>query len=457
MAFGESIVAYFGGDISGLKKACSAAAAEVDNLNQRMGSRVESGLARSFLGLSAIRAVRGWASEAIKAAQDTRDEFEKLGKPIDENTDRLARFGDALDGIKKTTITVTGAIVSFVNMAGEGWGTLINDIRGVSDEQVKAGEKAQENADKQVVAAEKLRIKYEQELPRALEKLKAARESLSNAGLDDEQKEAKILSDIAENQKVIDGTVAGTLKNTQALTKQAELQKSLLEVEAKLGEKEAVSVNEYASAKAKLLKREEEALPDEERRAKLEAEIADLTREHVKQGENDINGVRIANELLDAQEALRQLNLKDAKEQAKAEQDVVTGLRSQMGLLAGIRGGNQFNEASTDTLKDVARKDRARAAELLNPALTQGNIGTQIEAARLNLEAQNAERIIGQRGKLMGAYQSGGIEAARRSYQGDPLLFDQVMQRIKDEYGTSEKQLTEQRRTNDILTKFIED
>ena len=79
MAFGESIVAYFGGDISGLKKACSDAAAEVDNLNQRMGSRVESGLARSFLGLSAIRAVRGWASEAIKAAQDTRDEFEKLG------------------------------------------------------------------------------------------------------------------------------------------------------------------------------------------------------------------------------------------------------------------------------------------------------------------------------------------------------------------------------------------
>jgi len=457
MAFGESIVAYFGGDISGLKKACSDAAAEVDKLNQRMGSRVEMGLARSFLGLSAIRAVRGWATEAIKAAQDTRDEFEKLGKPIDDNTARLARFGDALSGVRKTAVSAVGSVVSFANMVGEGIGNLINGFRGVSAEQVKIGEDAQENADKQVAAADKLKAKYAEELPRALEKLKAAKEALSNAGLTDDQKEAKLLADIAETQKEIDNTVDGTLVNTNAQVKLLGLKKSYLEIEAKLGEKEADSVNEYSKAKANLLKREREALPDEEHRAALEKLIADLTKDHVQQGEKDIYGINTANNLLDAQEELRQLNLKDAKEQAKAEKEVVSGLQTQAGLLAGIRGGGQFNEASTDTLKDVARKDRARAAALLNPALGQGNIGTQIEAARLNLEAQNAEGIVGSRGRLMGAYKSGGIESARRSYQGDPLLFDQVMQRIKDEYGTSEKQLTEQRRTNDILTKFIED
>jgi hypothetical protein len=457
MAFGSSITAYFGGDTSGLKKAVGEAQAEVARLNASMGGRMEHKLISGIIGAEALRTLKTWVSESIKAAQETRNEFERMGKPIDDDTARLANFGDALESLKKGAVSSVGFIVAQLNHAGEAFGTLINRIRGISAAEEKLNETTGRDAVKAEEALAAARKKNSPEKIAAAEKeLAKVRRDDALAGMDARQKEATLLKEIENLQKTIDGTIVGTLPHIEAELEMEKLKKELLQDEVKIGTEEAHLVNEYSGLKAKLLKMKEEELPLDVQKAHLEADILDLQRETAKEGEKDINGVKIAIELRDKEKELNRINLEITKEEAKEEGKIVKTLQAQAGLIAGIRGGGQFNTASTETLREVARRNRAQARDLLNPALGQVNMGNQLEAARLTFEAQNAEKIIADRDSLGRKMAVGGIEAARRSFKGDPLRFDEVMQQVTKSYGTQEKMLTEQTRTNSILQKFVE-
>lgn len=85
----------------------------------------------------------------LEHAQKTREELEKLGRPVDEATRSVARYADAWDGIKKTVGDATVQVLSFFTKSGEGWGMLINRMRGVSAEQEKIAESAKKGADQQ--------------------------------------------------------------------------------------------------------------------------------------------------------------------------------------------------------------------------------------------------------------------------------------------------------------------
>lgn len=85
---------------------------------------------------------------AITNAQELRDEAEKMGKTLDDGTRSVAKYGDALDEVWKGAKNVATTTLSFFTRAGEGWGMLINRLRGVSREQEKIGETAQKAADR---------------------------------------------------------------------------------------------------------------------------------------------------------------------------------------------------------------------------------------------------------------------------------------------------------------------
>lgn len=86
---------------------------------------VGMGLKR-LLGAGAI--IEGFRL-VINHAQETRKAFEEMGKSIPDNIASLARFGDAVDGIKKTAMDAGVSVVGFLTQVGEGIGSKINDAR----------------------------------------------------------------------------------------------------------------------------------------------------------------------------------------------------------------------------------------------------------------------------------------------------------------------------------------
>lgn len=129
-----------------------------------------------LLGVGGV--IQGFRA-TINHAQELRDALKEAGKPIDESIQRVARYGDAIDGIKGKIGELAIETISFFNKAGEGWGTLINDIRGVSREQVKTAEEGEANAKKQQDAMYKMRQEQEKLIP-SLEKQIAAQDKANS-------------------------------------------------------------------------------------------------------------------------------------------------------------------------------------------------------------------------------------------------------------------------------------
>lgn len=158
----DSLIVKLGADTSEFKGALNQAANStedlkhsanelgeaLEHLNEKTG-RLQHRLLEGFIGYEAIMRIKEWGIESVKAAQETREQFEKLHHPIDDATRSLAAFGDGLDVVKHGTISAVGSVLSFFTRAGEGWGMLINRIRGVSKETEKSGEETSKAAAEQ--------------------------------------------------------------------------------------------------------------------------------------------------------------------------------------------------------------------------------------------------------------------------------------------------------------------
>jgi hypothetical protein len=122
----------------------------------------------------------------------------------------------------------------------------------------------------------------------------------------------------------------------------------------------------------------------------------------------------------------------------------------QMGaLIAGIRGGSVFNGLETETLEEVVRQNRNKASDLRNEALTRTGLGTDLEAARLEAEAMNAQRELDVRNRFAGDIARQGVAGARSNY--DPIVFEELLRRFGPNSDTSEqtkllREIADQRR-----------
>jgi hypothetical protein len=90
---------------------------------------------------------------AITNAQNLRDELEKMGRPVDDATRSVAAYGDALDDAWQGSKNLATTTLSFFTRAGEGWGMVINRLRGVTAQQEKLNEASAKGADKQEAQA----------------------------------------------------------------------------------------------------------------------------------------------------------------------------------------------------------------------------------------------------------------------------------------------------------------
>jgi hypothetical protein len=189
-------------------------------------------------------------------------------------------------------------------------------------------------------------------------------------------------------------------------------------------------------------------------------EIAKLADDYANAIMEEGEAIDRANELLREQARLADKVAESISDAADAQDGVTEAVNRTVSAMAPLRGGDQFNDASDEALRSVASRNRQRARDITNPAIvgsfTQATLNKG-EAARLNFEAQNAENIVASRQQLRRSVGAFGVEGARSQYQGDPLMFDQLVQRFVQDTRTNQEIAREQnqflRDLNDRLGK----
>lgn len=211
----------------------------------------------SAIGIYGI--VRGFSS-VLRAAQDARAEMEKLGKPIDEATRSVAAYADSIDGLKSGLVTIGVVTLSFFTKAGEGWGMLINRLRGVTREQ----ELNAENIAKQTEETLKATAQFAKD--NSAEKILAAEEKLyefrRKAAIDQAEGADKLYKMFQEETRLrqqLQALGTGTVANRE---KQLELEQQSLAI--------AKEIRAQAEATAKV---EQQRIELEAKRATAAADV----------------------------------------------------------------------------------------------------------------------------------------------------------------------------------------
>lgn len=116
--------------------------------------------------------------------------------------------------------------------------------------------------------------------------------------------------------------------------------------------------------------------------------------------------------------------------------------------ILGARGASQFAGASDAALEEISRRNKQQALTLRAGGDLSDNYYNRQEAARLEYEAQNAQRELGLRKNVRRSFDLGGVEAVYRANPGmDPITLDRLVQQVAE-------QLPEAQRTANSLDRI---
>lgn len=411
-----SIKAFFGGDTSGLRAALGEANKAVNDFakeSKKAGLSLGAGFGFGVLLFQARR----FFDAVINDAQKTRDEFEKVGRSVPAAVTAVAYLADGIDGLKKTTISWGTSLLGYLSEAGQGWGMFINRLRGVTAEMEKQREEAARNADK-----------LEKERDRAFTE-QAAKEK---ARREQEKREAER----AAEKKAEDDF--NNLIRVAAAQKKLDDRKKEAAYEALTLERQIIENLKQKQATEKL--------------------IADYKKNQNLSANDQIKVIELENSLLDTNNRLAEKRLALAEQTAAEEKRIAENNKEQatvLAAIAGIRTGEQFNDATDESLQEVVRRNR-NASRRIRGDLANAGIAQDMERARLEVEASNAERELQFRKQFRTTLEHKGVEAARRSFKGDPLEFDRILQQLTTGLTVNDKQLTELEKIRRALDgKFI--
>lgn len=464
------------GFVSGTKEAQESAKNLKNELKETFG---ESGLFSKISLIGGITAVATGILSAANAAQELRDKAKEAGESIDATTARVARFGDAIDGIKSAVQSALITTVGFFNNVGEKMADVyLKYARGISE----ANSKVMVDIEQQMLETFK-RIKEAREanspekLAEAEKKLAEIREQEAIKRLDNQAK----VNALIEQQKRLQNELGELGVNTvKYKEKEAELEKN----NTALREAQNAWVKDFTGNMEKANKanddafnKQKKALDDQQRLMErladarftqlsteekilvIQKDIA-ATQNRIVQDqklgnstvEDQIELINLQNKLTATQRDLAAERLQIERQTAQVEQQRI----QQQAFGMSIRGQSQFGRASDEALQETIRRSEQQAINLLQTP--EGMKYDRGEAARLQLEAQNARRELQFRESLRQDVRNMGVEGARSQFRGDPLAFDTLIQRfVTDTRSTAEiqKEQTDQLRDlNARLSKF---
>lgn len=467
MGFESSIKATFGGDLSKLRESFQEARAEATKLNESMGGRAAHRLVGGIIGAEALNKLKEFAGEAIKDAQRIRDEFEKVGKPVDSDVQALADLGDGLKDIHEGAVKAVGFLVGGFSQLGELIGSSINRLRGVSEAQENLAKSSERAAEEQEKALKKLKDANSPEKLAAAEKrLDDARHRALMARMSDEGKVVLLMGDEDKLQKELAEHAGDTVQNKEiqakledTIAQREALQASIKRKDSEEEKRHVDEMNRVAEEGSKLEQRKYEAKLDqmtaEDRLLALTRDESELKRAIATVGEKTATGIEFGNELLDVQAKLRETNLEITEKQARAEAEVAKGLEHQKDVQTALGGtsrtSKQFGNASDAELKELLRRDKGQVLALGQ----KQDLGSQISRGSTQFEVGNIEQELKFRSKFQSRLAHGGVEAARRDFQGDPLQFDKLVEQFSKQRDNSDRMLTELQKVNGNLSDLF--
>lgn len=266
-------------------------------------------------------AIIALTKEAVKEAQAQRDEYEKLGKPLDNATRSMASLGDAIKSAKEASVSAAGYILGGWTQIGELWGSLINRARGISEAQEEAarrGARAAEEAD--------ARVRKSREENNDPDKIKAAEKRLADfrseqalARMNDEDRmNALLMKSVQLAEKINHGGAEG-VKLAELKLEQEETLAKIREQHSKWQEgnvahgKELLAIADQMMGKGRTLAEEE--------RDRLA--VVTATTEQLQQQ------VQAVDEMKNAWSGTT-IDVKGAPDYAKYSSDMLEGMASRL-------------------------------------------------------------------------------------------------------------------------------
>lgn len=400
--------------------------------------------------------VRGILS-AADAAQEMRDKAIEMGRAVEDGVASAARFGDTVDSIKKGFTEAGVSVLSFFTRAGEGWGEIISrslDYFGILKRGTGENEATLKAAIEQEKQLAKVRAEYGPEQLRAAEKaLAEQRKKNLEESVSGEEKINSLLNQQYDLQTKIDGMKDGTVAKIKAQTEFEKINGELQKERGKIAEQNDKKREAAAEAEQKQLEANVEArnkinelkfnaLPVEQQIVELEKQNAAWAETVAWQKKNGIDASEAELALLEGQNKLTEKRAQLTKQvaadvtaqvdkEAERIKKLVADANAWLGGMGSVRGGAQFNDMTDEALRSIVQRNRQGAVDAINSgsygALT-GNANA-MEAARLQTEADNAQRILDSRNQLRTNVKLLGVEGARGQFAGDPAQFDSLVQR----------------------------
>lgn len=393
--------------VGAMKEAGDAAKGLKRGLGDMFGESAIGGLTKFVSFGGALMALKQGISAVLNTSQELRDEADKYGTTVDSNIRRAAAFADAWDG---AMITIKDGLVGVGAGIVKSFDSLIGGLSMVFLGLKQSELDMAEASIRQMNNRERIRQEAYEKQKRDAEALKKAEESLVSFR---EQSAIKRASD-EEKVRLLSERALEIGKQQAALDENSTQWKTLQLEKLKLLEQMEDATAQHAEKKKKAY----------EGIAKLADEYADAI---IEEGIEIENNNRLMREQADAAARTAQ----ETRNAAEAQEHMAAATMKAVSAMAPLRGGSQFNEASDETLRAIVSKNRAQAERLRGDVSRMtpfGNLGS-MEAARLEQEARNAESVLDARNQLRRSVKAFGVEGARQSYSGDPLMFDQVVQR----------------------------
>jgi hypothetical protein len=413
--------------------------------------------------------IRGFVL-ATENAQKLREEAERLGKPVDYATASVAKLGDAFDQAKQFGANAATFILSGYTMIGDEIGKVINRVRGVTEAQEMFAERAAKAAEE---AEKRLAKAREENNP---DKIREAEKRLADARIEaamknaDEvgkvyllmQRELAIKEEIARvGERSVKGIeLQGQLEKTRAeiIAENRKDQEKLAKAEEQALDAEFKAIDETLAARDKLKKLKFDALSASEQEVILAKEMAQLEKEFRQIKADGLETTDVEIQLLEKGNQLAKVRADIAKATADQGERAVQA-EVQKNRVMTFRGGSTFNEQSDETLREIIRRNQEQASRLQAETIGQPQFVASLnvgEASRLRFEAQNAQAILDAREELRRNVRLMGVEGARQSFRGDPVVFESMVQRfVEDTRSTQEIQRENGRQLTDINQRLL--
>ena len=364
--------------------------------------RFGGGSLAQVIGIAGI--VRGF-QQTLDLAQRNREEMQRLGKSIDDATRSVASYADAWDGIKSVVGRAAVVTLSFFTRAGEGWGMLINAARGYSIEQQKIMEgTAKSLADTEAAIAKAREANSPEKLAAAEAKLAEVRRRNREAELYGVEK----IAALQENYNRLAAEAAALPKETVAAKeKQIEVENALFS-----------------------LQKEQNKQAEEERQA-----IYEFDKGRPSTALSEIQSTQAVrdttSEWADEQERVADAAAETAK---SLQESAAAAEKTRFGGPLG--GGTDFATASDETLQEIARRSRTEAQDIQRRNLANSTPGGNwYSLALAQSRARAAEDELDFRTQQRTNVRVFGESGARRMFTGDPLMFEEVLNKLKGNGG----------------------